>query len=40
MLRPHGDVNGVAANGCFHLFGGEGPSIHTESIRISTTILP
>ena len=24
MLRPRGGVNGIAANGCFHVWGGEG----------------
>ena len=34
MLRPRGGVNGIFANGCFHLFGGEGnPNILTVSIR-------
>lgn len=27
MLRPRGGVAGVAANGCFHVFGGEGGNI-------------
>lgn len=32
MLRPRGGVNGIAANGCFHLFGGEGNSEHPYGI--------
>ncbi len=28
MLRPRGGVNGIFANGCFHLFGGEGNPEH------------
>ena len=26
MPRPRGGINGVAANGCLHIFGGEGSS--------------
>lgn len=32
MLRPRGGVNGIAANGCFHLFGGEGNAGHPYGI--------
>jgi hypothetical protein len=32
MLRPRGGVNGIAANGCFHLFGGEGNPDHSYGI--------
>jgi N-acetylneuraminic acid mutarotase len=32
MLRPRGGVNGIAANGCFHLFGGEGNPEHPYGI--------
>lgn len=32
MLRPRGGVNGSAANGCFHLFGGEGNAEHPYGI--------
>jgi N-acetylneuraminic acid mutarotase len=32
MLRPRGGVNGIAANGCFHLFGGEGNAEHPYGI--------
>jgi N-acetylneuraminic acid mutarotase len=28
MLKPRGGVNGIFANGCFHLFGGEGNPDH------------
>jgi N-acetylneuraminic acid mutarotase len=28
MLKPRGGVNGIFANGCFHLFGGEGNPEH------------
>jgi N-acetylneuraminic acid mutarotase len=33
MLRPRGGVNGIAANGCFHLFGGEGNAEHPNGIH-------
>ena len=32
MLRPRGGVNGIFANGCFHLFGGEGNPEHPYGI--------
>ena len=32
MLRPRGGVNGIAANGLFHLFGGEGDPDHSYAI--------
>jgi N-acetylneuraminic acid mutarotase len=32
MLKPRGGVNGIAANGCFHLFGGEGNAEHPYGI--------
>jgi N-acetylneuraminic acid mutarotase len=32
MLKPRGGVNGIFANGCFHLFGGEGNPNHPYGV--------
>ncbi|HEX6175870.1 MAG TPA: kelch repeat-containing protein [Candidatus Binatia bacterium] len=32
MLKPRGGVNGIFANGCFHLFGGEANPNHPYGV--------
>lgn len=34
LLKPRGGVNGIFANGCFHLFGGEGNPDHPYHVFV------